>query len=63
MTGDIEPGDHVTISGRPDAVIWDVVVIESRIDPLGVVLESGMTGRTRREGYADLRLHSKGRAE
>ena len=61
MSGErIEVGDHVTISHRTDAVIWDVESIESRIQPLGVILTSGLTNRIRRETYGNLQLHSKG---
>jgi hypothetical protein len=41
-------------------VIWDVESIESRIQPLGVILTSGLTNRIRRETYGNLQLHSKG---
>lgn len=55
---DIEIGDHViTPTG---SVHWEVEAIESRIDPLGVLLHSGMTGRLRREDYSNLVLFQKG---
>ncbi|UOE45971.1 hypothetical protein [Agromyces larvae] len=57
---EIQPGDHVTIATRRDRVVWDVVAIESRIDPLGVLLRSGLTGRHRRESAANLHLFQKG---
>ena len=57
----IAEGDNVYIGGGH--VHWVVVTIESRIDPLGVMLRSPMSGRTCRESLANLRLHSKGGAE
>lgn len=53
-----EVGDYVQINGN--ALTWLVLQIETRIDPLGVVLESGVTGRRRRETYASLRLFKRG---
>lgn len=53
----IELGDHVmTPSGN---ITWEVKEITSRIDPLGVLLESGMTGRRRYENYESLVLYQK----
>ena len=48
----IDVGDYVRINGR--ALTWKVIAIESRIDPLGVVLKSGLTGRHRRESMSNL---------
>ena len=55
----IETGDHVTI-GHTGEIHWIVRAIESYIEPLGVVLYSGMTGRIRRESYSNLHLYRKG---
>jgi hypothetical protein len=55
----IEVGDSVIISTRPSAVHWVVAQIEDRVDPLGVVLRSGMSDRIRRESYANLVLFRK----
>jgi len=53
----IQEGDHVvTPSG---AVHWLVRRIHSKVDPLGVELVSGMTGRVRFDNYADLILFKK----
>jgi len=48
----IDVGTYVRINGR--ALTWEVIAIESRIDPLGVVLKSGLTGRSRRESMSNL---------
>lgn len=54
----IEVGDHVlTPSGN---VTWVVVEIGSKIDPVGVLLMSGMTDRRRYEAYENLTLFQKG---
>lgn len=53
----IEVNDYVCISSN--SLTWRVLAIETRIDPLGVLLESGQTGRRRRESMSNLRLHSK----
>lgn len=59
MTRDIEVGDWVTtFTGK---VHWFVYKIESRIDPLGVVLRSGHTNRIRRDTYGNLTLFQKGK--
>jgi hypothetical protein len=57
----LEVGDFV-FAGLHSQVHWEIKTIESRTDPLGVVLESGMTGRTRRDSLANLRLFKKGNA-
>ena len=56
----IEVGDYVRINSSE--LTWKVLSIETRIDPLGVILESGQTGRRRRETMSNLNLHSKGGA-
>lgn len=54
----IWPGDWVlTFTGK---VHWEVVTVESMIDPLGVLLKSGQTGRIRRDTYSNLKLFKKG---
>lgn len=55
MNARIEEGDHVSVRGGK--VHWIVAEIDSRIDPLGVRLTSGMTGRTRYESYESLTPH------
>lgn len=54
----IDEGDYVTINA--ETLTWKVLSIETRIDPLGVLLESGQTGRQRRETFSNLRLFKKG---
>lgn len=54
----IEVGDHViTPSGN---VHWIVEEISSKIDPIGVLLRSGMTERKRYDAYSNLTLFKKG---
>lgn len=53
----IEPGDTVTINGG--RIHWIVRAIESRIEPLGVQLISGLTGVRRRESFSNLVLFKK----
>lgn len=54
----IEEGDWViSPSGN---VHWRVETISSKIDPLGVLLTSGQTGRKRYEAYSNLVLFQKG---
>ena len=55
----IEVGDHVTV-GHTGEVHWVVKAIESVIQPLGVILSSGLTGRIRRDSYPNLHLYRKG---
>ena len=54
----VEIGDYVRIN--TSRLTWLVKQIDTRIDPLGVLLESGQTGRKRRETYAALNLFQKG---
>ena len=56
----IEVGDHVLVgSGQ---IHWIIQRIDSRIDPLGVLLKSGMTERRRYENFESLTLYQKGAA-
>ena len=48
----ISTGTYVTINGN--ALSWRVESIEDVIEPLGVVLRSGQSGRIRRETMANL---------
>ena len=48
----VDVGQYVRINGRE--LTWEVIAIESRIDPLGVVLKSGQTSRHRRESMSNL---------
>lgn len=55
---EVEIGDHViTPSGN---VHWVVEHIFSKIDPLGVLLTSGQTGRKRYEDFGNLVMFKKG---
>lgn len=58
MAEPIEVRDFVTTPAGK--VHWYVYRIESRIDPLGVILISGQTQRFRRETYSNLTLFKKG---
>lgn len=58
--GRVEVGDYVTIAAHPHPLTWSLRSIESEIDPNGVILISGQTGRLRRANYADLHLYRKG---
>lgn len=42
------------------SVHWQVEHISSKIDPLGVFLRSGMSGRARYEAYSNLVMFKKG---
>jgi len=54
----IEEGDWVL--SPTGSVHWRVEHISSKIDPLGVLLTSGQTGRKRFEAYSNLVLFQKG---
>ncbi len=60
MTEEIEEGDHVTVALLGRGVHWIVDKIDSRIDPLGVRIISGMSNRARYETYSNLTLFRKG---
>lgn len=61
MPEQIEVGDHVmTPTGN---IHWIVQEIGSKIDPIGVLLRSGMTERLRYEAYENLTLFKKGTTE
>ena len=59
MAKPVEEGD-IVLAGPNGKIHWTVDKIESRIDPLGVWIRSGMTERRMRESYSQLRHYNEG---